>query len=78
MVWDRGEYQAAPAADHGTLRRKMGLALVFGVPDEIETADQIDDSRRGCPADLQCEPAPAQRAWQTLPNGNSIMLNTRS
>jgi hypothetical protein len=36
-VWDRGEYQAAPAADHGTLRRKMGLALVFGAPDEIET-----------------------------------------
>src|ERR1700683_1712758 len=57
MVWDRGEYQAALAADHGTLKRKMGLALVFGAPDEIETADQINDSRRECPADLQCEPA---------------------
>jgi hypothetical protein len=40
-VWDRGEYQAAPAADHGTLKCKMGFAPVFGVPDEIETANQI-------------------------------------
>jgi hypothetical protein len=39
-VWDRGEYQAAPAADHGTLKCKMGVAPVFGAPDEIETADQ--------------------------------------
>jgi hypothetical protein len=40
MVWDRGEYQAAPAVDHGTLKCKMGFAPVFGAPDEIETADQ--------------------------------------
>jgi hypothetical protein len=40
MVWDRGEYQAAPAVDHGTLKCKMGVAPVFGAPDEIETADQ--------------------------------------
>jgi len=38
MVWDRGEYQAALAADHGALKRKMEFAPVFGAPDEIETA----------------------------------------
>jgi hypothetical protein len=41
MVWDRGEYRAVPAVDHGTLKCKMGFAPVFGAPDEIETADQI-------------------------------------
>jgi hypothetical protein len=39
-VWVRGEYQAVPAVDHGTLKCKMGFAPVFGAPDEIKTADK--------------------------------------
>jgi hypothetical protein len=56
MVWDRGEYRAVPAADHGTLKCKMGFALVFGAPDEIETADQIKDSTREVSGRPQCGP----------------------
>ena len=40
-MWDRGEYQAVPGTDHGTLKCKMEFAPVFGAPDETEAADQI-------------------------------------
>jgi hypothetical protein len=66
MVWDRGKYQAAPAADHGTLKCKMGFAPVFGTPDEIETADQIKFQVVSVRPTRNANRPPARRAWQDI------------
>jgi hypothetical protein len=79
-VWDRGEYQVAPAVDYGTLKCKMGFAPVFGAPDGIETADQIKIQGVSVrPTRNANRPPPEELAWistcQRSVSGNPDILN---